>query len=549
MASKKGDLERVKGVGSSRAKSIREEFGIEEVKDLAHLSRDELEIVSGIGKKRAKKILKNVRELVEECSHCDSLHYPDETCSKCLQKLKQEVEKLKKRLKDKNIPQGEKERFEDVLSEILSKSDEGDLQAGFESLNRLKKEIKKVESSTTRTQTAKEESSLTEIKGIGGSMANELRDEFDIKQVTELAGLSKKELTQVKGIGDKKAETILENVSEVLEKCDRCGSKTHKGRSCARCTEELKKIVRELKEEIEQLGLEHGIRSILEKKLDEVKTCTKSGEMGEAFELTEELEGDIKKAEELKKLLDRIDTRMDEYSEMIDFSMCNKEIERIEKLLERGRYERAIKRSEKLLDNLENEKKFAQMHKEDLAQVRIDNFCRKISGPKSITGKKIYESGHRTLRDVAKVGAMRIEKETGINREMAEVIVKRIDDLLGREELELKDEIEKELDEIGEEEEGLVDEIFQEGEVFKEKEEERGEEFEEKKESGKGTEEVSEKKPEKKPKKTRSRKKSKKKRKKYGSKEEEITVNKIYWIPAVVIPIIFLILGLFLFVL
>ncbi len=550
MTSNKSDLETIKGVGSSRAEDIREELGIEEVKELAQLTEEELKKVSGIGEKRAEKIFKSVEELVEECSHCGSIHYTDERCSECLEQLERRIKSLKRQLRDKDIPEDEKSRFKNILSVIESKKEEEDLQAGFESLNELEEEVKEA----WKVQKPEEKEGLTQIKGIGDSRAKELKEELNIEKVSDLAGLSKEDLTQVKGIGDKKAEKILESASQFIERCERCGSNIREGKTCPKCREELESILEGWKEEIEELGRSYGIRSRLEEKLVEVKAFKQKGELEEAFKLTDELEEDIKDSEELKTLLDRIDTKIDENRDLIDFSIYNKGVEDVEELLNQGKYKRGIKKGKKLLEHIENEKTLAQMDKEELAQLSIGDFCRKIRGPRAISGEKIHKAGYNTVRDVAKVGAARIEKEGDIDGDTAETIIKRIDDLLGEEEFEVKEKIEEELEELEEEEEEEeetpAEEIFKEAEVVQKEEaevESAKEMFEE------ITEFEEEKEPKKEAKKPSRKEKPQRQIKKSISTEEseetEITVSKIYWLPAIILPIIFVILGLFLFVL
>lgn len=543
MASEKGELEKLKGVGPSRAEKLRKNLDIEEIKELVQLSKEELKQVPGVGEKRAENILESAKDFIERCDRCDSVTYPEEVCESCSQELKEGAEDLKARFEEKAIPEGLEEDFRESLEEIVSKREEGELD--FEALDSLEQDVEEAPEKT-------EGPDITSIKGVGGSRAERLKDELEIDEVKDLVQFDKDDLTDVKGIGEKRAEEILTNVNELLEKCGRCGTILHPEERCETCVEELEKDTEHLRRRIDEAEIPVTIKETFEGSLAKIDLSRKEGALDEGFEALDSLRGDLRAAEEVSEQLDTIKTEIDENSDIVDFSIYNRKVEEIKEYFEDGEHEKAKQRAEKLLRYIEDEREFAQMDKEELGQESVVDFSRKTCGIKSIIGEKIYKAGYHTLKDVVKTGPTHLKEEADIDKEMANLVIKRIDDFAGEEEFEVEEEVEEEIEEeiepLKEEESTKKEEVFKEIEETKPPKPSKKKK-KKKKPRPKKSKEVPER-----PKKEKPKRKPVQVESLEPKEEEEVPEevrekeDKKYWIPAILFPIIFAVIALILFV-
>ncbi|MEF8873327.1 MAG: helix-hairpin-helix domain-containing protein [Candidatus Thermoplasmatota archaeon] len=398
---------------------------------------------------------------------------------------------------------------------------------------------------------------LKVIKGVGASTEERIKETLDVESIEELADLSKEELVEVKGIGEKTAETILENAEDLVRKCGRCQSVLVGEEKCESCLEELEEKYEALKEEIESLDLLEEVEIQLDSSLSKIESYIEEGDVETGFEAVESLKEDVKNTIVFSNLLKQVNKKMDENSEALDFSIYNKKVEILTKLLEKGKYERGIRRARKILDNIEDEKSLAELDRDELKDQDITEFCRKIAGVKSHTGEKLYKHGYNTVKEVGSAGQIQLIEDAEIDGDEADVLIKRIRDFVGDIEFEVdrrEREKPKEEEEEEKEEKEEEEDVFLEVEPSEELREKREEQKRKKRE--KRGEERPEKEPKTEPKVHVPAEKEVTQEGKAVIKEEEKVaeeevseIKKIYWVPAVLLPIIFIVIGIVLFLL
>lgn len=376
---------------------------------------------------------------------------------------------------------------------------------------------------------ASDDIGLEDIKGIGSSTKKRLKNTLNIEGVKDLAKLSKEDLMEVQGIGKKSAERILSNVKELVDECERCGSLSLKDEMCGDCLDDLSIGLKRTERKIENLELLEEAKKPLKESLEEVRSYKE--DLQEAFDSFEDLEEDIKRAKRFPKLLNTVEERIEDNSDAIDVSFYKEKVESIHTLFRSGKYERSIGWAKSILDQIEKEKSLSQMNREELLSMDITEFCRMIAGVGSMTGEKLYKGGYKTVKRTGAAGAH--IKEAGIKEEEAEILIRKIEALVGKIDAQVQKE-ERPPPPKPEEKE----DIFLEVETREHHHESRRE-----------------KRPEKLPERRPSSESYADKEiifrgkpiiKKDGDNvEKDVT---LYWVPAVILPIIFIIIGIVLFV-
>lgn len=390
---------------------------------------------------------------------------------------------------------------------------------------------------------------LKKIKGIGASTEERIKDTLDIDSIEELAALSTEDLMKVDGIGNKTAENILENAKALIRECGRCESRLVGEKVCESCLEELEEQYEGLSDEIDYLDIPEEVQNQLGDTLSNIRSHIEKGEIEKGFETAEDLKDDVKDNIIFSDLVEQVDKKMDENSDVIDFSIYNKKVKTLTELWKKGKYERGIKRAKKILDYIDDEKNLGELDKSELKELDITEFCRKISGVKSLTGEKLYKQGYKSVKAVGSAGQIQIVEDTGIKGEEADVLIKRIRDFVGEIEFEVE---RREVEESPEEEEEEEEEerskdVFLEIESPEQLRKERKEQ-----EKRIRRDKRPEKEPKARPKVhvTSEKEITKEKRSVITVDEDEETADKgklIYWIPALILPIIFIGLAIVLF--
>ncbi|MFW6144534.1 MAG: helix-hairpin-helix domain-containing protein, partial [Candidatus Natronoplasma sp.] len=376
-----------------------------------------------------------------------------------------------------------------------------------------------------------------------------LKETLEIEGIKDLLELSKEDLTKVKGIGEKTAEKMLSDAEDLIKTCSGCGKELIGDETCEECLEELEDDLEGLKEEVKDLNPPEEVEKRLETTLSDIESYIDERNVETGLEAIDSLKEDIKGTIILSELLEEIEKKIDENSSFIDFSIYNKKLETVENLFKKGKYERAKKRADRILEYIEDEKELSLLDRKELKDKDITDFCRSVAGVKSLTGEKLYKQGYHTVKEVGSAGQIYLVEDTGIDGEEADALIKRIKDFAGdldfdvdREDLGRKETPEEE----GEAEEEEVFLEIESPEQLKEKTKEQ-----EKKERGKRRGDRPDKIPKSKPQLQVVKQEGLTQKKKMITKEEEgeekHRVDKIYWLPAVVLPLLFFLIALVLF--
>ncbi len=402
--------------------------------------------------------------------------------------------------------------------------------------------------------------SLQRIKGVGSTTEERIKETLDIETVGELLKKSKDELKEVEGIGEKKAEKILENAEELVGECERCGSPKAGKEKCADCSEELEEKLEDFEERLNEYSLPEETKDGFQESIEEIRDYGEEGDFEAGFATLEFTEENLEKSREFSELLPDIEEKKEKYSEIIDVPTYEDKIRSVKSLLKSRKFERGIKKSKQILENIEKEKELSEEDERTFKNKRINDFCRSVAGIRSLIGEKLSDEGLQTVGEVASLEPSELVESADLTEEEAEFLLKRIHELAGDIEFEKK-EIEEEEEEVREEEDSKEeDEIFIEiGSP---------EEFEQRK---KQQEEIiktkRERRPEKEPpsgppskipgapdKKVTKKGKSVMKIGEdiYGEKSDEQEIEekdiKIYWIPAIILLLIFITAGYLLFI-
>ncbi|MBS3781988.1 MAG: hypothetical protein KGY66_07635 [Candidatus Thermoplasmatota archaeon] len=397
-----------------------------------------------------------------------------------------------------------------------------------------------------------EKTEISDIKGVGPKLAERIEQTLDIDSVDQLLEITEEQLTEVKGIGSSKAEKILNNIKEMTNFCSRCGEKYVGKGNCPECTAELEEELETIREDIESFKEDTfpEKRWHIGKILEKTGSKLSEGKFKEVTDLITSVREEFAKTQQLSDKLSEVEERLDE-KKAIALSTYEEELRLAREYMRHGDYEEAHNRADKILDYLEEEKRYRDADPLELLKENVEEFSKHMMGIGLRDGEKIYGSGLRTLEDVYKAGSKKLQKKADIEESKAERLVDALDLLF--EDLEIEREREEEtLQKRDDEETTKEEEIFS---VAQEKKEEE----KEKKET-KSVSETKKKERPKKPKKVKKKKVVKKRpKKKKGSisteellslEKEQIQKNEKelkYWIPAIIIPIILAIAAYVLF--
>lgn len=105
------------------------------------------------------------------------------------------IEELKDKY-DEHLRLGEEKKATEVLQEV----------------NKLRSEEDDSVEEESEPEASEEERSFEDINGVGSELANTLADRYD--SVEDLAGASAEDLEPISGIGEKRAESIIEQANE-----------------------------------------------------------------------------------------------------------------------------------------------------------------------------------------------------------------------------------------------------------------------------------------------------------------------------------------------
>jgi len=394
---------------------------------------------------------------------------------------------------------------------------------------------------------------------VGSATEERIKETLGIETVGELLKKSKDELKEVEGIGEKKAEKILENAEELVGECERCGSPKAGKEKCADCSEELEEKLEDFEERLNEYSLPEETKDGFQESIEEIRDYGEEGDFEASFATLEFAEENLEKSKELSELLPDIEDKKEKNSEIIDVPTYEDKIRSVKSLLKSRKFERGIKKSKKILENIEKEKEISEEDKRTFTKKRINDFCRSVSGIRSLIGEKLSDEGLQTVGEVASLEPSELVESTDLTEEEAEFLLKRIHELaedieFEKEEIEEEEEVREELDSKEE------DEIFIEigsPEEFEQKKKQQEEKIKTK----------GERRPEKEPPSGPPSKipgapdKNVKKKGKsvmkigediYGEKSDAQEIEekdvKMYWIPALILLVIFIIAGYLLFI-
>jgi len=387
---------------------------------------------------------------------------------------------------------------------------------------------------------------ISDIKGIGPTLAERIQQTLDIESIEQLIEIDENQLKEVKGIGSSKAEKILSGLKELIKECDRCGEKFVAEDTCLKCTKELEEELEPLKKDIEYFKNDNfqGKSWEIEKTLEKIDSELSEGRFGEVEELINSVDEELNEAQDLSDKLSKIEKKLEE-KKVINLTAYRDELELARDYMRHGDYEEGHNRAEKILDYLEEEKKYQDLDASKLLEESIEEFGKHIMGVGKRDGEKIYGSGLRTLEDIYKAGPNELQKRADIEEVTAERLIAALDSLF--EDVEIEREFEEEtLLEREDQKTARIEEIFKD---TKESEMEEIQPLSEEEEKEKTERTTKTKKLE--------EKEVPKKKEEYMSVDELLSIeeepiqenerNLKHWIPAIIIPIILVIAAYLLF--
>jgi len=147
---------------------------------------------------------------------------------------------------------------------------------------------------------------ISDIKGIGPSLAERIKKTLDVDSIEDLASVSKEQLTEVKGIGSGKADKIYDQLQGFTETCERCGEKFLETDSCPGCIEELRNELDDAKRNIERLDEDIEGKKELHDTLEELESSMENGEIDQSFKLLNKFKDDLSdlEKEDIPKISD-----------------------------------------------------------------------------------------------------------------------------------------------------------------------------------------------------------------------------------------------------
>ncbi len=295
---------------------------------------------------------------------------------------------------------------------------------------------------------------LTKIRGVGSKTAERIKETLDIEGVEDLVEVSKDELKEVKGIGEKRAGRILGNLEDFFETCDRCGENKVEKELCQTCLEDLEKNFEQIKHEIEDITEDLYLeeKDHLVRAMEEIKTSIEEEEPEEGFQLLESLKYDLEGADKLSDKLIKIKKKLDEGRELLYVSAYEKELEKIKDSFKNGVYERGNKRADKIIDYIESEEEYVDMENDEFLKENIVDFTRKIIGTGPRVGEEIYGSGFHTLKEVYQAGSKKIHKKAEIKETTSDILMDKVESLFEKKSLGIERDLEGEIEEEGTEE-------------------------------------------------------------------------------------------------